>query len=67
MSTFATLASWQDKLRYEYPGVDFQQTDHPTGVNAVCAGVLVGRYFVERQPPYGVIYEQARSCNGKPW
>lgn len=67
MSTYQTLSSWQEKVRFEYPGAHFQTTDHPDGVNAVCDGVLVGRYFVERQPAYGVIYEQARSCGGRPW
>ncbi len=67
MSTYSSLSSWQEQLRFEYPGVNFQTTDHPEGVNAVCEGVLVGRFFAERQPPYGILYSQARNCGGKPW
>ncbi|MFO1320852.1 MAG: hypothetical protein U1F52_14650 [Burkholderiales bacterium] len=67
MGTFATMHDWQDKVRYEYPDADFQSTTNPEGINAVCEGVLVGRYFVRQQPPYGVIYANSRSCGAKPW
>lgn len=66
MATFDTLAEWQRKLRFEYPSVRFDATDHPPGVNAVCESILVGRFFADRTPPYGVIYAQPRSCGGKP-
>jgi hypothetical protein len=66
MDTCANLSDWQRKLRFEYAGVRFESTEHPPGVNAVCENVLVGRYFADRNPPYGVIYAQPRSCGGKP-
>lgn len=66
MATYDSLARWQQKLRFEYPGVTFEATDHPPGVNAVCEGVLVGRFFADRHPPCGVVYAQPRSCGGKP-
>jgi hypothetical protein len=59
-------ARWQDFLSREYPGVTFAEDDStPPGVNAVTEGVLVGRYFSARTPPYGVVYDQPRSCGGK--
>ncbi len=67
MSAFESLPDWQRKLRFEYPGVRFQQIEHPPGINATCEGVLVGRFFADRVPPYGVIYAQPRSCGGKPF
>ncbi|MBI1394451.1 MAG: hypothetical protein GC151_00610 [Betaproteobacteria bacterium] len=67
MSTYSSLSSWQDKLRFEYPEVHFENTEHPEGVNAVCEGVLVGRFFRQKDPSYGVVYEQTRSCGGRTW
>lgn len=66
MSTFDTLSDWQRKLRFEYAGVRFEPTDHPLGVNAVREDILVGRFFADRSPPFGLIYSQPRSCGGKP-
>lgn len=64
--TFDDFTEWQRKLRYEYPGVEFEETCvRPRGINAVCAGVLVGRFYLDSEPPYGVLFEQARSCGGR--
>jgi len=53
-------------LEREYPGVRFHHTDsHPPGLNAIIAGVLVGRYHSERDPAYGVLFAQPRSCGGR--
>jgi hypothetical protein len=61
-----SLEAWAELLEREYPGVLFQHTEsHPPGLNAVSAGVLVGRYHSERDPAYGVVYTQARSCGGR--
>ena len=65
--TYDDLAAWQRKLRFEYSSVRFEQTEVPPGVNAVCEGVLVGRFFAERSPPFGVVYAQPRGCGGKPF
>ncbi|MCA3129558.1 MAG: hypothetical protein ACK5YW_10710 [Betaproteobacteria bacterium] len=65
--TYPDLSAWRSKLRFEYPSVRFEQTDAPAGINAVCEGVLVGRFFAERDPPFGVVYAQPRSCGGKPF
>ena len=67
MSDLSSLSAWQQAVRREYPAVRFETTERPAGVNAVCEGVLVGRYFSERDRPYGVIYAQPRSCGGKPF
>jgi hypothetical protein len=57
---------WQDCLEYEYPGVRFEENGgHPPGVNAIIAGILVGRFFTGRKPPFGVVYDQPRSCGGR--
>jgi hypothetical protein len=57
---------WQDMLSREYPGVAFSEnTGHPAGINAVTGGVLVGRYYSGQIPPYGVVFDQPRSCGGK--
>lgn len=66
MATYTDLAEWQRKLRFEYASVRFETTDNPSGVNAVCENILVGRFFADRHPPHGVIYAQPRSCGGKP-
>jgi hypothetical protein len=59
-------ADWEARLVREYPGVTFSEDGSvPPGVNAVTDGVLVGRYFSTRTPPYGVVYDQPRSCGGK--
>ena len=59
-------ADWRQLLEREYPGVRFEASaSHPSGLNAVAAGVLVGRYHSAREPAYGVIFTQARSCSGK--
>ncbi len=59
-------SEWQRFLSSEYPGVVFSESDaHPPGINAVTAGVLVGRYYSARTPPYGVVFDQPRSCGGK--
>lgn len=65
MSTYASLAEWQRKLRFDYPGVTFDSTENPPGVNAVCENILVGRFLADRDPTHGVIYAQPRSCSGK--
>lgn len=65
--TYSDLGVWRQKLRFEYPSVRFEQTDAPSGINALCEGVLVGRFFAERDPPFGVVYAQPRSCGGKPF
>ena len=50
-----SLEEWTELLQREYPDVRFDRTDsHPPGINAVTAGVLVGRYHTERKPGYGV-------------
>jgi len=59
-------SQWQAFLSREYPGVTFSDNDgHPSGINAIAAGVLVGRYYTARTPPYGVVFDQPRSCGGK--
>ena len=61
-----SLEEWTDLLKSEYPGVHFDHTDgHPPGINAVTAGVLVGRYHTARTPAFGVVYDQPRSCGGR--
>ncbi len=58
--------AWEEFLRREYPGVSFLQNNaHPRGIDAVAASVLVGRFYSSRNPPYGVIFDQPRSCGGK--
>jgi hypothetical protein len=50
-----SLEVWTELLQREYPGVRFDHTDnHPLGINAVTAGVLVGRYRSQRDPSFGV-------------
>lgn len=62
----ADRADWQAFLEREYPGVRFSEEEGtPPGVNAIIEGVLVGRYFTARTPPYGVVFDQPRSCGGK--
>ncbi|UCH48742.1 MAG: hypothetical protein JSU95_02765 [Betaproteobacteria bacterium] len=61
-----SLEEWTELLQREYPRVRFDHTDgHPPGINAVTAGVLVGRYHTERKPAFGVVYDQPRSCGGR--
>ena len=57
---------WRQLLEREYPGVRFEaSSSYPPGLNAVAAGVLVGRFLSARKPAYGVIFTQSRSCSGK--
>lgn len=57
---------WCDYLKHEYPGVQFDEDKkYPRGINAITAGVLVGRFYVERTEPYGVVFDQPRSCGGR--
>lgn len=66
MKLIESREDWEARLRREYPGVAFAESGgHPPGVNAVIAGVLVGRYYEAKQPPYGVVFDQPRSCGGK--
>lgn len=66
MTVIDSRAKWESHLRREYPGVAFAaDASHPPGVNAVAAGVLVGRYYSTRSPAYGVIFDQPRSCGGR--
>jgi hypothetical protein len=59
-------AEWQAFLSREYPGVVFRESDaNPPGVNAMTAGVLVGRFYTTRNRPFGVVFDQPRSCGGK--
>lgn len=59
-------SDWEALLRREYPGVAFADDDgHPPGVNAVSAGVMVGRFYSAKSPAYGVVFDQPRSCGGK--
>lgn len=67
MEIVSDPGEWRARLRREYGDVRFEDTAHPPGVNAVCDGVLVGRYFSDRDPPHGVIHAQPRSCGAKPW
>ena len=61
-----SLEEWTELLQREYPSVQFDRTkSHPPGINAVTAGVLVGRYHSQRDPAFGVIYDQPRSCGGR--
>jgi hypothetical protein len=61
-----SLDDWTTFLKREYPGVRFQYTEgHPPGLNAMSAGVLVGRYHSRRNPAFGVIFDQPRSCGGR--
>ncbi|MGH8678347.1 MAG: hypothetical protein ACREUQ_08370 [Burkholderiales bacterium] len=66
MKVIESHPDWENFLRREYPGVTFRADEtHPQGINAVSAGVLVGRFFVGRNPQYGVVFDQPRSCGGK--
>ncbi len=57
---------WSECLKREYPGVHFDEdSGHPPGVNAVTDGVLVGRFFTGRAQPFGVVFNQPRSCGGR--
>ena len=57
---------WNEFLEREYPGVRFDENSgHPPGVNAITQGVLVGRFFTSRAQPFGVIFNQPRSCGGR--
>lgn len=61
-----SLAQWKTWLEREYPGVSFVESEtSPPGLNAVTAGVLVGRYHTQRAPAYGVVFDQPRSCGGR--
>ena len=66
MPTFSDQREWQATLRREYPTVRFEDaTTHPPGVNAMCEGVLVGRFYTAATAPYGVLFDQLRSCGGR--
>lgn len=66
MKLIDSQAEWESYLRREYPGVAFADDQrNPPGVNAVAAGVMVGRFYTSRSPAYGVIFDQPRSCSGK--
>lgn len=67
MTNFSDKGAWQRQLRFDFPSVRFESTDNPRGTNAVCEGILVGRFFEDHAPPYGVLYGQPRSCGGKPF
>lgn len=57
---------WRDFLACEYPGVQFDENSgHPPGVNAITQGVLVGRFYAARAQPFGVVFDQPRSCGGR--
>jgi hypothetical protein len=61
-----SLGEWMARLEHEYPGVRFVETSNRlAGLNAVTAGVLVGRYHKQRTPAYGVVFDQPRSCGGR--
>lgn len=61
-----SLEEWKTILEREYPGVRFDSTSsEPAGLNAITAGVLVGRYHSARTPSFGVIFAQPRSCGGR--
>jgi len=61
-----SLEEWKTFLEREYPGVRFAYTSSgPGGLNAITAGVLVGRYHSARIPSFGVIFDQSRSCGGR--
>jgi hypothetical protein len=59
-------SKWNEYLEREYPGVRFEEDDkHPPGVNAIMGGILVGRFYMERAQPFGVVFDQPRSCGGR--
>jgi hypothetical protein len=61
-----SLEDWTKLLEREYPQVRFEHADkHPAGLNAIVAGVLVGRYHSQRDPAFGVVFAQPRSCGGR--
>ena len=61
-----SIEDWTAYLQREYPGVRIERTEgHPPGLNAVAAGILVGRYHSQRNPAFGVVYDQPRSCGGR--
>ena len=61
-----SLEEWTGFLEHEYPDVLFEPTaGHPPGLNAVVSGVLIGRYHSHRDPAFGVVYDQPRSCGGR--
>lgn len=61
-----SLQAWTEFLERHYPGVRFERTEsHPPGLNAITAGVLIGRYHSHRDPAYGVVFDQPRSCGGR--
>jgi hypothetical protein len=61
-----SLDEWTAYLERAYPGVRINRTkSHPPGLNAVAAGILVGRYHSQRDPAFGVVYDQPRSCGGR--
>ncbi len=63
---FKLRREWADCLEREYPGVCFEEnSSRPAGINAVKAGVLVGRFYTGRQQPFGAVFDQARSCGGR--
>ena len=62
----ASERDWAAELRREFPGVEYAPGEgNPAGINAVSAGVLVGRWYGARTPPYGVVFDQPRSCGGR--
>lgn len=66
MKVIELRSDWETELSREYPGVTFTGgAGYPPGVNAVAAGVLIGRFYSAQTPPYGVIFDQSRSCSGK--
>lgn len=66
MKVIESRRAWESDLRREYPNVILTDGEgYPPGINAVIAGVLVGRFYSAQTPPYGVIFDQARSCSGK--
>lgn len=61
-----SLEEWTRMLEREYPGVRIQHSGgNRPGLNAIIAGVLVGRYHSECDPAYGVVFAQPRSCGGR--
>jgi hypothetical protein len=63
---YSDEAEWRRALRHDFPSVRFEDVStHPPGVNALCEDVLVGRFYTHSTPPYGVLFDQPRSCGGR--